>query len=84
MSPAAAAIFNPLYGLEGGQIAPTLQQMTPAIYADALSVNRSTFQMNSMFIDRELEARRGSPRLCRHAGRRRFHRGHRAARGAGL
>jgi hypothetical protein len=65
MTPGQVSLYAPLYALGADQIAPTLQQMAPAIYADAPTVNRSTFQMVSTVINRELEARRGAPAATR-------------------
>ncbi len=61
MTPGELSLYTPLYALAEGQIAPTLQQMAPVIYADALTVNRSTFQMVSTAINQELDVRRGAP-----------------------
>ncbi len=65
MTPNQTSLYTPLYTLGADQIAPTLEQMAPVIYADALTVNRSTFQMVSTAINRELEARRGAPPATR-------------------
>jgi|GEM_PF-6083964 len=65
MTPSQTSLYTPLYTLGADQIAPTLEQMAPVIYADALTVNRSSFQMVSTAINRELEARRGAPPATR-------------------
>ena len=61
MSAAQSAIYAPLYGLPAGDILPTLQQIAPVIYSDALLLNRRTFQLVSSSIETEMDRARGGP-----------------------
>lgn len=61
MTAAQSAIFAPLYGLSAAQIPVALGQMSPLVYADALTVQRDAFHAASAVVGRELQARRGAP-----------------------
>lgn len=65
MTQSQADLYTPLYTLSADQITPTLEQMAPVIYADVLSVNRTSFQTVSSTIAQILEARRGAPAAAR-------------------
>jgi outer membrane autotransporter protein len=60
MNATQAATYGPLYLLPGGAIAPTLEQLAPTIYGDALMVTRSNWYLVSGAISEQLQARRGS------------------------
>lgn len=59
MTPAQAAVFAPLYGLTADRIPLALGQMSPLLYADAISAQRDAFYSASAVIGREMQARRG-------------------------
>ena len=60
MNATQAAAYGPLYVLPAAAIAPTLEQLAPTIYGDALMVTRSNWYLVSGAISEQLEARRGS------------------------
>ena len=55
-----AATYGPLYVLPAAAIAPTLEQLAPTIYGDALMVTRANWYLVTGAISEQLEARRGS------------------------
>jgi subtilase-type serine protease len=60
MSATQSAIYTPLYVLPGTLIAPTLEQLSPTIYGDAMMVGRNNWYMVAGAINEQLEARRGA------------------------
>jgi outer membrane autotransporter protein len=60
MSTAQVAVYAPLYVLPGSLITPTLEQVAPTIYGDAMMVGRNNWYMVAAAINEQLEARRGA------------------------
>lgn len=59
VTPAQASLFDTLYQLPTGMIAPALNELSPSIYADALVTTRSAWYMAAHAVDEQLAARRG-------------------------
>jgi autotransporter-associated beta strand protein len=60
MNATQAATYGSLYLLPAAAVTPTLEQLAPTIYGDALMVTRSNWYLVSGAISEQLEARRGS------------------------
>lgn len=58
-SAAQMQVFGTLYGMSSAQILQAQRQLTPIVYADALSAQRSAFQAATGSVGGELSARRG-------------------------
>ena len=59
LDPAQAALFDPLYRLPAGSIAPGLDELAPSIYPDAMITARSAWYLMANAVGAQLAARRG-------------------------